>query len=73
MISSGLVKIYFTEGYYETSDIKTLCGVILNRTPSSVTVGILERQIILNWAHVLKIETIPNMRGSTSNFDFRKI
>ena len=72
MISSSLVKIYFTEGYYETSDIKTLCGVILHRDHSSLTLGILDRQIILNWTHVVKIESIRN-RGPLWNNDFRKI
>ena len=73
MISSNLVKVYFTEGYYENSDIKTLVGVILNRTTNSVTIGILDEQVILNWSHVIKIENVRNKRVPPWNIDLRKI
>ena len=73
MISSSLVKVYFTEGYYENSDIKTLVGIILNKTTTSVTICILDKQVILNWAHVIKIENISNKRGPPWDLDFRKM
>jgi len=69
MISSGLVKVFYTDGYYETSDIKTLVGVILNKSSNSVTIGLLEKQTILNWSHVIKhvikIESIRNRDPSS--------
>ena len=66
MISSSLVKIYYQEGLYESNDIKSVCGVVLHKDHSSITVGILDRQIIFNWQNIIKIETVKNNRGLPS-------
>ena len=73
MISSNLVKLYYTDNFYESGDVKSIVGVILQRDHSSVTLGVIDRQILLNWHHVIKIESINNKRGPPWNIDFRKM
>ena len=73
MIPSSLVKVFYEDNFYESGDIKSIVGVILHRDHSSVTLGVLDRQILLNWQHVIKIENIKNNRGQPWNIDFRKI
>jgi hypothetical protein len=67
MISTNLVKVFYTDGYYETSDMKTIVGVILHKDHSSITIGLIEKEILLNWNHVVKIESIHN-KGLPSFF-----
>ncbi len=66
MISNGLVKISYVDNYYDTNELKNIIGVVLNKTHSSLTVGILQKQVILNWQYIVKVESIPDNRGLPS-------
>jgi len=63
------VKIKYIDGNLEDGMINDIRGIILNESKETFTIGKIERKIIINKKFIIKVETVPKIRGFLPGFD----
>lgn len=67
----GEVKVVYINGNYETGDVSSVSGILVDETFDTITVAKIMEKVMIFRRHIIKVEDLE-LKGRNRSVDFKR-